>query len=137
MAELSVRLLGDGECLVDHPASGAALHTSRSARFGGRGSSFSSTDLVAAALATCVATDLEHVAVRNGVSLDRIRIEAGKELLLDPKRLAALHVRVRIAGACDDVTLLKLRRAADACVVQRALHPDVECMIEIVRDDPA
>jgi len=130
MAILTVRLLGDGDCHVDHAATGATVQTSKSPAFGGRGTSFSSTDLLAAALATCVATDIEPVAVRNGIALDRIHIEADKQLSMSPKRIVELIVRVYITGSPDEITLLKLQRAADACLVQRSLHPDVKCDVE-------
>jgi putative redox protein len=131
MAILTLRLLGDGDCHVDHAATGATVQTSKSPDFGGRGTSFSSTDLLAAALATCIATDIEPVAVRNGIALDRIHIEADKQISTSPKRIVELIVRVHISGTPDDVTLLKLQRAAETCLVQRSLHPDVKCDVEV------
>lgn len=130
--DVEVRLTGGGECEAVHVRTGVVLHTSKSPEYGGRGSSFSSTDLLATALATCIATDLEAVAERNGIALDRIRITASKSLSMKPKRVERLDVRVAIAGTPDELTLQKLRRAADACVVQRSLNGDVEVSIAVV-----
>ena len=128
---MTVRLLGEGDCSVHHTASGATVRTSKSQAFGGRGDSFSSTDLLAAALATCVATDIEPVALRNGVSLERIHIEADKQLSTSPKRIVELVVRVHVSGDVTELILQKLRRGADACLVQRSLHPDVRVEVEV------
>lgn len=127
---IRARLLGSGECSVDHIASGATVRTSKSPEYGGTGASFSSTDLLLTALVTCIATDIEPVAVRNGVRLDRIVITGAKTLSTQPKAVVSLDVDVRIDGELDATTLLKLRRAADTCLVQRSLHPDVACTIE-------
>jgi uncharacterized OsmC-like protein len=78
-----------------------------------------------------VATDIEPVAVRNGIALDRIHIEADKHMSMSPKRIVELIVRVHISGSADGTTLLKLQRAAETCLVQRSLHPDVKCDVEI------
>lgn len=132
-ADVEVRLAGGGECTVVHALSGATLRTAKSPQYGGSGRSFSSTDLLAVAMATCIATDLEPVAERNGVAPARISIHASKTLSTAPKRVAALDVVVHVEGDVDDTTLLKLRRAADACVVQRALRDDVEVRIDVTR----
>ena len=124
------RLLGNGDCVVDHERSRATLRTSKSPEFGGTGTSFSSTDLLLTALVTCIATDIEPVAVRNGVDVGRIRLRGSKTLSTNPKRVVSLEVTVEIAGEVETLTLQKLQRAADACLVQRSLHPDVACTID-------
>lgn len=126
-----VRLLGEGECLVRHPPSDRELRTSRSPTFGGQGTSFSSTDLVAAALGSCIATNVEPVAARRDVPLADVVVRVRKELATDPRRLSALRVVVEIAGSPAPRTLTTIRRAADACVVHRSLSPDVDVSIEV------
>lgn len=128
---MNIRLLGAGDCEVRHMESGTVLRTSKSPQFGGSGSSFSSTDLLAAALGTCIGTDIEQVAEREGVSLESIRIVARRLLADAPRRVEALVVHVIVRGPVSELTLLKLRRAADACLVQRSIGPDVKCEIDV------
>jgi uncharacterized OsmC-like protein len=122
---LTISLLGRGECEVVHADTGVRVRTSKSPAFGGTGSSFSSTDLLAAALGSCIATDIEPVAERNGLALDAIRVDVEKELSQQPRRIVSMRVHVRLPAAVDDVLLLKLRRAAELCLVQRSLSPDI------------
>lgn len=127
---LSVRLLGAGACEVRHAPSGARLRTSRPLAFGGSGDAFSSTDLLAAALGTCIATDLEGLADRHGISREDLVIEVDKALSVRPKRLEGLRVRIRLPDGADDRARLVLARAAEACLVRRSLAPDVRVTVE-------
>jgi len=128
-----IQMQGRGDCSIEHAPTGTVIVTSKSAAFGGLGRSFSSTDLLAAALGSCIATDIEHVAVRHDVPLDDIRIEVDKEVTAQPKKVVALGVRVRVPPSVDDVLLLKLERAASHCLVHRSLHPEVRVDIEFQR----
>jgi uncharacterized OsmC-like protein len=130
---ITIGLDGKGDCVVSHAETGTTLRTSKSPAFGGTGESFSSTDLLGIALGTCIATDLEPVALRHGVALETIQIEVDKLLSVSPKRVEAFAVTVRIDQDVPEDILLRLRRAADACLVQRALHPDVRCTIVFER----
>jgi len=128
-----VRLQGRGDCSIEHGPTGSVITSSKSAAFGGLGSSFSSTDLLAAALGSCIATDIEPVAERHGVPLDAIRIEVDKELTMQPRKVIALRVSVLLPGTVDDVLLLKLERAAGHCLVHRSLDPGIRVDIDFRR----
>jgi uncharacterized OsmC-like protein len=131
---IQIRLLGAGECDVRHAPSGAQLHTSKSPAFGGLGRSFSSTDLIGAALGSCIATDLEPVAVRHGLALADIAILVAKELSGAPKRIESFTVTVTLPATVDDVLLVKLQRAARLCLVQRSLNADIACTVTFTRE---
>ena len=133
MPGILISLSGAGDCVADHEASGTTLQTSKSPEFGGSGASFSSTDLLSVALGTCIATDLEPVAERHGIALDQIRVEVVKRLGERPKRVEAFTVSVRLPAGVDDLLALKLRRAAGHCLVQRSLHPDIDCTVDFFR----
>jgi putative redox protein len=132
-----VTLQGRGDCSIEHGPTGTAITSSKSAAFGGLGRSFSSTDLLAAALGSCIGTDIEPVAVRHGVPLESIRIEVDKDVTTQPKQVSALRVRVLLPESVDDVLLLKLERAASHCLVHRSLNPGIEVEIEFLRKDGA
>jgi putative redox protein len=130
---IRIRLLGGGDCALVHDTTNVELRTSKSVAFGGSGESFSSTDLLAAALASCIATDLEPVAERNGVPLAAIHIEVDKVLSLSPKRIESIDVRVTLPAETSDLVATKLERTAEHCLVHRALHPDVAVRIRFGR----
>jgi uncharacterized OsmC-like protein len=137
MSTVVIRPLGRGECEIVHSPSGAQLRSSKSAQFGGLGTSFSSTDLLSAALGSCIATDLEPVAERNGLAPDAIRIEVDKRMTLTPKRIEAMRVTITVPPSVDDTLFLKLERAAQHCLVQRSLSPDVHCAVAVLRAEEA
>lgn len=132
-SRLSITLRGDGECDVRHAPSDARLLTSRPPEFGGTGSSFSSTDLLAAALGACIATDIETLAVRHGIELSAIEIEVGKELSRQPKKVEAFRVVIRVPGI-DDGMRLRLERASGHCLVRRSLDPGIRVSVEVRND---
>jgi putative redox protein len=129
-----VTLQGRGDCSIEHSPTGTVITSSKSAAFGGLGRSFSSTDLLAAALGSCIATDIEPVAVRHGLPLESIRIEVDKDVTSQPKKVNGLRVRVLLPGSVDDLLLLKLERAAGHCLVHRSLDPDITVEIEFRRE---
>ncbi len=128
---LKVTLSGDGECSILHTPTGVTVDTSKSPAYGGLGRSFSSTDLLAAALGSCIATDIEPVAIRHGVPLDRITIEVDKRLSVKPRRIDAFDVRVTVTAAIREDVAARLRRAAHACLVQRSLDPAIACTVTL------
>jgi uncharacterized OsmC-like protein len=129
MTTTIIRLRGHGDCDATHSPSGASLVTSKSPQFGGSGASFSSTDLLAVALGTCIATDIEPVAARHGIDLQAIEILVEKRMSIQPKRIDALDVTIDIHVPVDDQLLTRLRNAANACLVQRSLSPAIACEI--------
>jgi putative redox protein len=130
VSTIRVRLRERGACTVEHVESGAVVSTDAAPEFGGGGRSFSSTDLLAAALGTCIATSIDTVALRHGVPLDSFLFTVHKTLAHYPKRITALHVQVDCAAAMGPGVLERLRHAAGACVVHHSLHPDLDVQIE-------
>lgn len=117
-----------GSCEVVH-SSGAKIITDLPPEYGGAGESFSATDLLAAALGVCIATNIDSVADRHGIPLDALSLTVEKTLTVEPKALKALSVTVHSAVAIPEDVLLRLRRAASHCIVHRSLHPDVAVSI--------
>jgi putative redox protein len=121
-----VRSISVGSCRVVHEPSGATLATDLPPEYGGRGTSFSATDLLAAALGVCIATNVDTVADRHGIALDAIETRVEKQLDTSPKRVSRLEVTVAIGVEVPPDVLVRLERAAKHCAVHRSLHPEVE-----------
>jgi uncharacterized OsmC-like protein len=136
MGGIDVSLTGDGECLIVHRDSGAEIRSSMAPEYGGAGGAFSSTDLLAAALGSCIATNIEPVARRHDVPLDAIGIGVEKRLGSSPKRIESVAVRVRVEPDVPAAVIARFERAADLCLVHRSLSPDISVTIDVASATP-
>ena len=122
-------------CRATHGPSGGEIVTDAPTDNGGRGASFSPTDLVATALGTCILTTMGIVAQRNGIDMDGTRVHVVKEMVTQPvRRIGALRVTVTVptdkAAMLSPEDRKRLEAAGLHCPVHRSLHPDVEAPIE-------
>ncbi|NBS13432.1 MAG: OsmC family peroxiredoxin [Verrucomicrobia bacterium] len=91
MVKIRVRYEGQLHCTAVHGPSGRKLETDAPVDNEGKGESFSPTDLVATALAACMATIMGIVAKRHSISLEGMEVVTTKEMSADtPRRIVAL-----------------------------------------------
>jgi putative redox protein len=110
-----------------HGPSGTQLITDAPLDNQGKGESFSPTDLVGAALGSCMLTIMGIVAERHGWALLGARAEVQKHMLADPqRRISKLEVQLRIPGEWDDKAQQILKAAALGCPVFASLHADMD-----------
>lgn len=131
MSRITSIPLGGGRTRIVHEASGDEITSDLSPEYGGAGSTFSSTDLVAAALGSCIGTSVEPLASRHGVDTRGIRILVDKRLSTDPKRISRLDVTIVVPGAADDRLATMIERAAQSCSVHHSLHPHIASPVEV------
>jgi putative redox protein len=127
MVRIEVVYQGGLRCQATHGPSGQNLLTDAPLDNHGKGESFSPTDLVAAALATCIPTIMGIYAEREGISLDGLRIRVDKIMsAAPPRRIARCELSITMPAGLS----AKQRRALECCVqdcpVRRSMHPDVE-----------
>ena len=133
MVKITGTYQGGLRCAANHEPSGSALVTDAPKDNHGLGAAFSPTDLVAAALATCVATTMALAARKHGVELGAFRYEVTKETSADtPRRIARLALRVWLPAEANKLPPGTLEAAAHGCPVHRSLAPEVEKPIEFV-----
>lgn len=125
MSETEIQLTGHGRCLVRHVESGQTVELASPPEYGGRGGSFSSTDLVAAALGSCVATSLQVVATREGIPDSEISVRVFKTLSERPRRIGSLQVVITVARPVSVAQRRKFLAVAKTCPVHRSLNTDV------------
>lgn len=126
---------GSLHCSARHRPSGTALSTDAPVDNGGKGESFSPTDLVATALGTCMTTIMGIVAERNGISLAGTKVHVVKEMIQQPaRRIGALKVSIRIPSGSElsAADRKKLEAAALACPVHQSIRPEVAMPIEFI-----
>ncbi len=132
MVQMEVRYLGELRCEATHGPSGTQIVTDAPVDNMGKGESFSPTDLVGVALATCIVTTMGIVAQRSDIDMSGTTARVKKEMLTTPqRRIARLTVEVHVPHDLADEDRKRLENAAFTCPVHRSLHDDVEMPIEI------
>ena len=126
MVKMIVGYTGQLHCELTHEPSGSRIETDAPKDNMGRGERFSPTDLVGAALASCVLTTMGIVAQRDGVNIEGAQAAVQKEMVSQPtRRIGALPVQVTLPAALPAEYRKKMENAALACPVKKSLHPDV------------
>ena len=131
--QIDIVYTGSLQCKAAHAPSGKTLATEAPVDNGGKGESFSPTDLVAAALGSCILTIMGLVAQRNGLDIAGATVRVLKEMTATPtRRIGALKVSVEYPKdkPVAPADRAKLEMAARACPVKQSLHPDIEVTIE-------
>ncbi|NBT24295.1 OsmC family peroxiredoxin [bacterium] len=133
MVKISVRYEGQLHCEAVHGPSGTKLATDAPVDNEGRGESFSPTDLVATALAACMATIMGIAAKRHSITLEGMTIETSKEMSTDtPRRIVSLKSRVTIPLPGSHPQRKLLEAAALGCPVHHSLDPKIAKPVEFV-----
>lgn len=135
--EINVVYEGQLHCTAKHGPSGTTLATDAPKDNMGKGESFSPTDLVATALATCVITTMGIVAQRNNLDLAGSRVHVEKHMITEPiRRIGRLPVTITVpktqAAKLSDTDRQKLENAAKHCPVHASLHPDIDAPLRFV-----
>ena len=93
----------------------------------GKGEAFSPTDLVSAALASCVMTIMAIKAGDMGYENLEMEARVWKTMASNPRRIAKIQVDLdlHIPEVTDQHKLI-LERTTRACPVARSLHPDTQ-----------
>ena len=127
MVRINLSYRGGLRCSATHQPSGNVIQTDAPLDNNGRGEAFSPTDLVATALAACMATVMGIVAERKGISLEGMDIEVRKHMSEDaPRRIAKLEVDIHMPVPQGHPERKLLESAARGCPVHHSLHPDIE-----------
>jgi putative redox protein len=130
MVKIEIDYQGQLLTEVTHGPSGTKLRTDAPLDNGGKASSFSPTDLVGAALGSCMATIMGSFAQRHSIPMEGTKIEVVKTMVQQPiRRILELKVDIYLPVAADHPQRAALERAALTCPVHQSLHPDVKIPI--------
>jgi putative redox protein len=111
---------------LDHGPSGTSITTAAPVDNNGDGSSFSPTDLVAAALGACMLTIIAMVAERDGIDTSELAFSCEKNMQASPRRIASIPVTIKMPKGLDAGQRAKLERAALTCPVHHSLLAEIE-----------
>lgn len=124
---IAVEYHGDLRSKAIHGPSQKDLITDAPVDNHGKGESFSPTDLVATALATCMATIIGIKAQQKNLDVKGMKIAVEKHMSTDtPRRIVALPVTIEVPLPSDHVDRPLLEAAALACPVHQSVHPDID-----------
>ena len=132
---IDITYTGNLNCQAVHGPSKTKLTTDAPVDNGGKGESFSPTDLVATALGACMVTIMGIVAKRDGLAIEGTEVHVEKEMVQQPeRRIGTLRVKITVKGGqgLDQAHREKLERAAHTCPVHKSLHPDIQTPIEFI-----
>jgi putative redox protein len=126
MVEVSVKYTGDLHCDAMHGPSQSKIATDAPSDNKGKGETFSPTDLVATALATCISTTMGIKAEDLGVDLRGMTVSVQKEMSKDPpRRIVGLPSEVHIPLPPDHQQREVLEQTALNCPVHKSLPPEI------------
>ena len=126
MPKMRILYEGDLHTQVTHEPTGQTLHTDAPLDNQGRGETFSPTDLVAAALASCIATMIGLYGQRKKWDLRGMRMIVDKIMSSDtPRRIAKISMEIWIPLPLSLEEQSQVKKIAHTCPVQQSLHPDI------------
>ncbi len=124
---------GDLRCRAVHGPSQQSFITDAPADNNGKGESFSPTDLVATALASCMATVIGIKARQKGYDLPGMKVSVEKHMSEDmPRRIVRLPITIEIPLPADHPDRRLLEAVALGCPVQHSVHPDIDKPVSFV-----
>ncbi len=136
MPNFEIQYQGDLRSTALHVPSGSSIETDAPVDNEGKGERFSPTDLVGAALGTCMATIMGIIARRKGIELKGMRIRVAKTMSASPpRRIAKLETHIYMPIPADHPERTALERGAMSCPVHQSLHPEMEAPV-IFHYDP-
>ncbi len=123
----TVTYKGDLRTEAKHIQSGTVIETDAPVDNQGMGARFSPTDLVATALASCMATIMGIYARTHEIDIEGTRFEVVKIMTPPPRRIGTVKVDLYFPSdkQYDDRQRKALENAARTCPVALSLHPDL------------
>ena len=132
-AQYYIRYRGDLIAYALHKKSGDAIKTDAPEDNRGKARHFSPTDLVAAALGTCILTVMGIKASDAGIDIDGAEAEVQKTMGANPRRITAIKVVITMPPKNYGEREKKvLEKFAHYCPVKNSLHPDLDEQIDII-----
>lgn len=130
---ISVDYEGGLRCKATHGPSANQLLTDAPVDNHGKGESFSPTDLVATALATCMATVIGIKAQQKGYDIVGMKVSVEKHMSEDsPRRIVRLPITIEIPLPEDHPDRRLLEATALGCPVHHSVHPDIDKPVTFV-----
>jgi len=119
-----------------HTGSGTRIQTDAPLDNGGKGNSFSPTDLLATALGTCMTTTMDLYARNHGFSIDGAKVVVLKHMVSQlSRRVGRLDVVVKMPLSGKHPQRAALEKVALNCPVAKSLSPEIRVPVSFSWQD--
>lgn len=127
MIPITVEYKGDLRTEATHIKSGKKIITDAPLDNNGKGEAFSPTDLVCAALSSCMITIMGMLAEREGITLTGLQSDVVKVMASNPRKIAEIQITFSHENlVATEIEKEKLKRAALTCPVALSLNESVK-----------
>lgn len=131
MTTVAGKYKGNLRTEATHVQSGNSIITDAPVDNQGKGEAFSPTDLVCAALGSCMMTIMGIIAEREEINMEGLKLETTKHMAANPRRISKIEISFSWENMPDlaENQVRKLKNAALTCPVALSLHPDIEQVV--------
>ena len=126
MNTLEIKYQGDLRTTATHLDSGSEISTDAPKDNHGLGETFSPTDMVCSALASCILTIMAIAVEKNDVDIKNTKAIVKKTMGNNPRRIVKIKINLIFPKEYDSKTRTILERAANNCPVHHSLSEKVE-----------
>ena len=130
MSTISGQYVGALRTQATHLKSQNTIVTDAPPDNNGKGEAFSPTDLVCAALSSCMMTLMGMLAERENINLEGLRSEVVKVMASNPRKIAEIQITFAHPNlVATEIKNKKLKQAALTCPVALSLSDSVKQVI--------
>ena len=126
MNTFEVKYQGNLRTIATHLDSGYEISTDAPKDNHGLGETFSPTDMVCSALASCILTIMAIAVEKNDVDIKDAKAIVKKTMGNNPRRITKIEIDLTFPREYDSKTKTILERAANNCPVHHTLSESVE-----------
>lgn len=126
MNKFKIRYKGNLRTIATHLDSGCEISTDAPKDNHGLGETFSPTDMVCSAFASCILTIMAIAVEKNDVDIKGTIAIVKKKMGSNPRRIAKIEIDLTFPKEYDSKTKTLLERAAHNCPVHHTLSESVE-----------
>ena len=126
MNTFEIKYLGDLRTTATHLDSGSEISTDAPKDNHGLGETFSPTDMVCSALASCILTIMAIAVEKNNIDIKYTKAIVKKTMGNNPRRITRIDVDLTFPKKYDSKTKTILERAAYNCPVHHTLSKNVD-----------
>ena len=132
MNSFEIKYQGNLRTTATHLDSGSEISTDAPKDNHGLGETFSPTDMVCSALASCILTIMAIAVEKNGISINGANAIVKKTMGNNPRRIDKIDIVLTFPRDYDERTKVILERAAHNCPVHHTLSSEVEKNINFI-----
>ena len=126
MNKFEIKYQGNLRTIATHLDSGSEISTDAPRDNHGLGQTFSPTDIVCSALASCILTIMAIAVEKNNMDIKGTTAMVKKTMGNNPRRIAKIEIDIVFQKEYDSKTRTILERAAYNCPVHHTLSETVE-----------